>query len=154
MFKIGDKVRVTFPFIPLVIGSDHVISKVFPGLIVEVNNNPELLFAMKCFELVQEEVDPFTELKAAHAAGKKIELLVEPYGWGVINRPDFDSKVEYYRIKPEPELTPHVHAELIHAWADGAEIQYLDFISDTWERATAPQWKDDKEWRTSQFLPY
>lgn len=36
--------------------------------------------------------------------------------------------------------TPHVHAELIKAWADGAEIEWLDQHADTWRLATVPGW--------------
>lgn len=29
--------------------------------------------------------------------------------------------------------TPHKHAELIKAWADGAEIQFYDVLTDSWK---------------------
>jgi hypothetical protein len=37
----------------------------------------------------------------------------------------------------------HKHAELIHAWADGAEIQYRHWGS-AWKDCTTPSW--DKNW--------
>jgi hypothetical protein len=37
----------------------------------------------------------------------------------------------------------HKHAELIHAWADGAEIQYRHWGS-AWKDSTSPSW--DKNW--------
>ena len=41
--------------------------------------------------------------------------------------------------------TPHVHAELIKAWADGAEIQRL--ISQDWQDCITPVWVPDNEYR-------
>ena len=42
-------------------------------------------------------------------------------------------------------MKPHKHAELIKAWADGAEIEYLTFgSSDTWKPITKG-WSWDNE---------
>ena len=35
---------------------------------------------------------------------------------------------------------PHKHAALIHAWADGAEIEYCPVGSDVWQPMPTPQW--------------
>ena len=40
----------------------------------------------------------------------------------------------------------HKHAELIKAWADGAEIQFKN-RNDEWENATAPTWYEYTEYR-------
>jgi hypothetical protein len=43
---------------------------------------------------------------------------------------------------------PHKHAELIKAWADGAEIEY--FNGDRWEKwlvNASPSWYENKEYR-------
>lgn len=43
---------------------------------------------------------------------------------------------------------PHKHAELIKAWADGAEIQWRwGHINDEWETTTTPYWQSDCEFR-------
>ena len=34
----------------------------------------------------------------------------------------------------------HKHADLIHAWADGAEIQYKDKDSTQWRNIATPYW--------------
>lgn len=56
--------------------------------------------------------------------------------------------------------TPHKHAELIKAWADGNEIQYKDPHSDNWYTCT-PTWsvkteyriKPEKKWyRVAEFV--
>jgi len=36
--------------------------------------------------------------------------------------------------------TPHKHAALIHAWADGAEIEYRAAGSAIWMPMPTPQW--------------
>lgn len=45
----------------------------------------------------------------------------------------------------ENEMKPHKHADLIHAWADGAEIQTKD--SSGWRDNLFPLWADDREYR-------
>lgn len=42
---------------------------------------------------------------------------------------------------------PHKHAELIKAWADGAEIQYKFDDSDFWEDVQNPTWIDEFQYR-------
>jgi len=44
--------------------------------------------------------------------------------------------------------TPHKHAELIKAWADGAEIEYLDVGSaSVWRSVTSPRWDGQGSYR-------
>lgn len=45
--------------------------------------------------------------------------------------------------------TPHKHAEVIKAWADGATIQVRDpsDAEDTWEDTDQSQWFEDWEYR-------
>ena len=43
--------------------------------------------------------------------------------------------------------TPHKHAELIKAWADGAEIECLVQPSNTWELRVQPTWSIDATYR-------
>jgi len=45
-------------------------------------------------------------------------------------------------------MTPHVHAELIKAWADGAEIEYFDAYEKRWlPTSGGPAWSQDKKYR-------
>ena len=41
----------------------------------------------------------------------------------------------------------HKHAELIHAWANGAEIQSRNDISGCWEDNRLPMWAHDTMYR-------
>lgn len=41
----------------------------------------------------------------------------------------------------------HKHAELIHAWADGAKIQFLDLESGIWIDTERPHWFDKDIYR-------
>jgi len=43
--------------------------------------------------------------------------------------------------------TPHKHAALIHAWADGAEIESKHFPYDPWHATTSPAWFLSSEYR-------
>ena len=42
---------------------------------------------------------------------------------------------------------PHKHAELIKAWADGAEIQVFDEIGQSWWDIPNPDWYDNRHYR-------
>lgn len=42
---------------------------------------------------------------------------------------------------------PHKHAELIKAWADGAEIQTKPFPEPVWYNVNPPEWHEDREYR-------
>lgn len=37
-------------------------------------------------------------------------------------------------------MKPHVHAEVIKAWADGAEIEYFNTVWNSWCKQTNPTW--------------
>ena len=43
--------------------------------------------------------------------------------------------------------TPHKHAALIKAWADGAEIEYKYFRSGQWIQIGTPNWDATVEYR-------
>ena len=43
--------------------------------------------------------------------------------------------------------TPHKHAALIKAWADGAEIQWRSESHPGWEDAKTPNWYDNFDYR-------
>lgn len=44
--------------------------------------------------------------------------------------------------------TPHIHAALIKAWADGAEIEYLNVgANSVWDVAKSPRWDGHGEYR-------
>ena len=42
---------------------------------------------------------------------------------------------------------PRKHAELIKAWADGAEIQYFKRVENEWIDAATPSWSDEFNYR-------
>lgn len=42
---------------------------------------------------------------------------------------------------------PHIHAEMIIAWAGGAEIEYLNYISDGWLPVKDPTWNTELQFR-------
>jgi hypothetical protein len=44
-------------------------------------------------------------------------------------------------------MKPHKHAELIKAWADGAEIEAFDSCIDEWVKASSPSWFHQIEYR-------
>ena len=41
----------------------------------------------------------------------------------------------------------HIHAELIHEWADGAEIEYFNHTNHEWEDVKNPSWNENTEYR-------
>lgn len=51
--------------------------------------------------------------------------------------------------------TPHKHAELIKAWADGAIIQYFDPGNDCWTDVfnNIPSWSNDYDYQVKPSEP-
>lgn len=44
--------------------------------------------------------------------------------------------------------TPHKHAEVIKAWADGAQVEYRSHLpSGEWIETQSPDWLEDYEYR-------
>lgn len=50
-------------------------------------------------------------------------------------------------------MPKHVHADLIKAWADGAEIELFDEIRDVWIRVATPAWDTWLEYRIKPKTP-
>lgn len=42
---------------------------------------------------------------------------------------------------------PHKHADLIHAWADGAEIETYDTVGERWYSIASPSWYSEFQYR-------
>ncbi|MFZ3286576.1 MAG: hypothetical protein WA191_06970 [Telluria sp.] len=49
---------------------------------------------------------------------------------------------------------PHVHAEVIKAWADGAKIEFLKRNGDGWERVNNPSFNTDFQYRVKPEKVY
>ena len=45
------------------------------------------------------------------------------------------------------KLTPHIHAEIIHAWADGESIQWFHSSHHTWLDVSTPSWQSGHVYR-------
>jgi hypothetical protein len=45
---------------------------------------------------------------------------------------------------------PHVHAALIHAWAEGARIEHWDPYSKVWWESSTPEWNELTQYRVKQ----
>lgn len=52
---------------------------------------------------------------------------------------------EYSLIDEKMKTTPHKYSELIHAWADGAEIKF--WVGDKWVHIKNPRWDEDYKYR-------
>lgn len=50
-------------------------------------------------------------------------------------------------IVPSYPNPPHKHAELIKAWADGAEIEFRAPYSKSWRKIPSPSWGTDQCYR-------
>jgi len=52
------------------------------------------------------------------------------------------------QITPNLELTPHVHAKEIKAWADGHKIQFMG-AGQVWHDTTFPTWRGQYKYRVA-----
>lgn len=50
-------------------------------------------------------------------------------------------------------MTRHVHADIIHAWAEGAEIEYWFEIDKEWYKTCAPSFDPDTKYRIKPKEP-
>lgn len=89
------------------------------------------------------EVDPYAELKAAHAAGKVIQInCLEAYWDDIKGSPTWTCNVPKYRIKPEVDP----YAELKAAHAAGKVIQ-TNWTTGGWDDNDHPTWSENLEYR-------
>lgn len=51
-------------------------------------------------------------------------------------------------------MVKHKHAEVIHAWADGAEIEYRGKDGEQWMRTGIPEWSDHTQYRVKPAKVY
>lgn len=49
--------------------------------------------------------------------------------------------------------TPHKHAALIKAWADGAQIQHFSYVFGTWYDVMDPYWSVNEKYRIKPQEP-
>jgi hypothetical protein len=56
-------------------------------------------------------------------------------------------------VQPKYPNDPHPHAEVIKAWADGADIEYKTEFMDNWRRIRNPQWSKGVEYRIKPEVP-
>jgi hypothetical protein len=54
---------------------------------------------------------------------------------------------EAEKFSRKREMKPHKHAELIKAWADGAEIQVHDMNGNGWYEDVRPTWNEHRAYR-------
>ena len=47
-------------------------------------------------------------------------------------------------------MAKHKHAQLIHAWADGAEIEYYSTLANEWRAVQNPVWELKTQYRIKQ----
>lgn len=86
------------------------------------------------------------QLQWRHAKGEVLQASkwydLEPRGKGSF----FISKSFEFRKKP----VPRKHAELIKAWADGAEIEHFDPEQECWFKNAFPAWSPIVKYRIRQ----
>ena len=56
--------------------------------------------------------------------------------------------------KPCTGANPRVHAELIKAWADGAEIEFLSKVDGEWRYTDTPDWHPAYEFRVKPTVTH
>lgn len=102
--------------------------KIGPGQWLSGKEVNPLLFCAAEYEMrikPEPEPDPYAEFKAAHAAGKTIQVNcgdADKPDWTDLPNPYWTSSPEEYRVKPEPKFVPL-------EWDDikaGDEFRYED----------------------------
>ena len=100
----------------------------------------------KIYVAYDEQPSHIQKMKEARDIGKTIEYLKRDGVWATYHGSMWLA-CNTFRIKPEEAASPHKHAALIKAWADGAEIEYFGPTSQKWIALTHPSWRDCDEYR-------
>ncbi len=58
-----------------------------------------------------------------------------------------------FKLKEQPNPKRHKHADLIHAWAEGAEIEFKNVYGDWAIPNWTPSWSNDTEYRIKLAIP-
>lgn len=93
---------------------------------------------VKCIECDWGDCKPDTVYEVAGVFGSGVSLTL---------RGDQHIYAATRFVLHEEKKTPHKHAELIKAWADGAEIQFKSQGSTDWRDVSSPQWNPDCQYR-------
>ena len=95
------------------------------------------------------EADKFLKLNSIY----KVSNLLPMYNEVLICIEGQDPRSGWYEkrfelVEPMTKSTPHIHAALIKAWADGAKIQCRDNQNGEWFDSPKPDWYPYMEYRS------
>lgn len=91
------------------------------------------------------EFTTWEELLEAQAAGVKFDFQSQDGSWEISSNIEwsFSEHPSRYRVK----VKPHIHAELIKKWADGACIQFKSPVGNWIDAGKTPSWLPENEYR-------
>ena len=78
---------------------------------------------------------------------KYLEGELQDESWGAFPENLKEVKEETMQDQKKPRIQPHVHAEVIKAWADGAKIEYFSNNKNCWCNTECPLWTETTEYR-------
>lgn len=80
-----------------------------------------------------------------------VKSCPNPYGWFRVEGDEDLVHIDYWERVKEPVVTekktPHKHAVLIKAWADGAKIEGRAHTNEYWTPIGHPQWHEHWQYR-------
>lgn len=86
-----------------------------------------------------------------------VDTVVRVYDWGTALELESFGRGHsircFERVTPAYPNPPHKHAELIKAWADGAEIEFFYRVDKKWRSVDEPFWECDVEYRIKPSNP-
>lgn len=172
MFKVNDKVRVLKKANhgSVKVGTVGVITFVKPDGAVQVGNDGYNWF-LGCnggkLELVKPELVKPIEFKvgdtlrrvSGHTHGSQrvgdtavVAKRVAGHGVKFVGDTTSYYLQNYEFVRSAYPNPPHKHAELIKAWADGADIEYYH-MGAKWRSVFSPAWKADVQYRIKPDAP-
>ena len=86
-----------------------------------------------------------------HEAGYSLEKGNWDSVFEVDKRPETNTE-DFILKHTTPELTPHIHAEVIKAWAEGHKIEFQNYYG-RWLDTAFPNWSKDTNYRIKKEYP-
>lgn len=115
------------------------------GDIIVTNNDERWICADS--QTIFEKVGSTPDVLHKQVPIKAYSADLEKFSFMVWKSVDSTEESWEYRIKEVISKKGRPHADLIKAWADGAEIEWYDPMTNGWKCIVYPTWREDTKYR-------
>lgn len=121
------------------------------GDIIVTNNDERWICADS--QTIFEKVGSTPDVLHKQVPIKAYSADLEKFSFMVWKSVDSTEESWEYRIKEVISKKGRPHADLIKVWADGADIEFFNPITEKWEFCSDPLWREDVQYRLKTIRP-